>query len=395
LLGLALLILFFLVLGSMSSGREKMFNPRITLNKKDKIPYGLYVAYESLDRFFPGAPVQSTRSSRAFHDLVSAGNRKQLLVIITDKFTPSEEEMSELAGFAGAGNSVLISTVSLSLVAEKAFRCSVNEEANPYASDSLELNLIIPGTGSSREFRYPGYHFASWLDNYDTATTEVLGKMDEHFPVFFRYRAGEGSIYLHLAPLAFSNYFLLHKNNIKYYNELFSFFPQNVEKVFWDEYFISKKSNQDNDRSRGWWSVMMGIPSLRAFLLSGIIILLLFVLLGMRRRQREIPQVDRPRNESLDFVRTIGNLYFNKKDNKNLSLKMSNYFLEYAREHYRLSTSALDEGFVRNLHFKSGYPLEELQSIVAFIRHLGETPSVSDEQITVFYKKLELFYKNV
>jgi hypothetical protein len=55
-------------------------------------------------------------------------------------------------------------------------------------------------------------------------------------------------------------------------------------------------------------------------------ILLLYVLLNMRRKQRYIPIVKKPSNDSLDFVKTIGRLYFDKADHKNLCRKMASFF---------------------------------------------------------------------
>ena len=144
----------------------------------------------------------------------------------------------------------------------------------------------------------------------------------------------------------------------------------------WDEYYLYKKSD-DNEREekKSWLSVLFRYPALKAALLTAIFTLLLFVLLEMRRKQRFIPVITKPRNDSLDFVKTIGRLYYDKGDHKNLCRKMAAYFLEHVRNKYKLPTGTLDDEFVKNLQFKSGVEEQEIRSIVSFIKYLDEADS--------------------
>src|SRR5690606_38113057 len=109
--------------------------------------------------------------------------------------------------------------------------------------------------------------------------------------------------------------------------------------------------------------------------------------------QRIIPVITKHKNDSLDFVKTIGRLYHDKGDHKNLCKKMSAYFLEHIRSRYKLATSVLDETFEKNLQAKSGADKEKIENIVSFIRQLDEIETVSDKQLAWFHKQLENFYK--
>ena len=82
-----------------------------------------------------------------------------------------------------------------------------------------------------------------------------------------------------------------------------------------------------------------------------------------------IPAHPRPQNDSLDFVKTMGRLYYDRKDHQNLAKKMSVYFFEHVRSTYKLPTHTLDEAFVEALHYKSGYSLEKLNEIIAFVQY--------------------------
>jgi predicted nucleic acid-binding protein len=114
----------------------------------------------------------------------------------------------------------------------------------------------------------------------------------------------------------------------------------------------------------------------------------------MRRKQRIIPIVPKPKNDSLDFVKTIGRLYHDKGDHKNLGRKMGAYFLEHVRSRYKLATSVLNDEFIKSLHGKTGVSEEEITEIVQFVNNIDSMVEMSDKQLAVFHKKLDAFYRN-
>jgi hypothetical protein len=197
--------------------------------------------------------------------------------------------------------------------------------------------------------------------------------------------------------MAFSNYFLLHKNNMRYYENVLSVIKPGVTKVLWDEYYLNKKrlssDRKNDDNKKGWFASLMAYPSFRAGFWTLIGFLVLYVLLEMRRKQRVIPVITKPKNDSLDFVKTIGRLYYEKNDHKNLSKKMAAYFLEHIRSRYKLPTNRLDEEFIKKLQYKSDYDEKELLKIVSFINFIDDAPGISDSQLAGFHKQLEAFYK--
>ena len=106
-----------------------------------------------------------------------------------------------------------------------------------------------------------------------------------------------------------------------------------------------------------------------------------------------IPVYKKPKNDSLDFVKTLGRLYHDRRDHQNLAKKMSVYFLEHVRSSFKLPTHTLDDNFVKALHFKSGYPEEDLGRIFSFINYLNENGAVNELQLSEFHRQLEKFYQ--
>jgi hypothetical protein len=393
---LLLTVMIFLFAGS--SGRKtKKMDERITLGKADKIPYGTYVAFDNLKYIFPNASIYTDKNEPGYWDSVYNHGTKQAFIAISGRFNASSEEMRQLINFVKSGNDAFISARYISETAQEMLgcKCSSNDFTslyNEYMDDSVSLSLNKPPFPGSLKYSYPGKKVESYFYRVDTTTTDVLGYNNEGTPNFIHLTAGKGNFYLHLAPLAFSNYFLLHGNNISYYEKALSVISSDVEKVIWDEYYLKKKFADESVKKKNWLSIFFQFPALKAALLTAIFALLLYTLLEMRRKQRYIPVINRPKNDSLDFVKTIGRMYYDKGDHKNLCRKMAAYFLEYIRNRFKLNTNNLDEEFIHNLQSKTAYDENELRSIVSFISHLDEAYEVKQKQLILFHKKLESFY---
>ena len=384
--------------------KERRFNERVTLRKRDKIPFGTYIAYQALTHFFPKATITSSKKEPGYWDSLSTSSDRQALMVVSPRFFADEYEMKTLIRFAENGNDVFVSTMVLGEDVKTMLNCSVGFfdlstifSGELALSDSLSVSLSNPPFTKSVDYTYPGPGFENHFFKIDSTTTTVLGNGAKGEINFIHLKAGKGNLYFHLSPMAFTNYFLLHRNNIHYYENLLSLISPSVKTIVWDEYYLNKRfyyeQNEKNDKS-GWFNALLGYPGLKWALLTAIFTLLLFAFFEMGRKQRYIPVIGKPRNDSLDFVKTIGRLYFEKGDHRNLARKMASYFLEHVRNKYKLPTGNLDQEFVQKLQFKSGYPEEALHQIITTIRNLDNGETVNSRKLTEFYKQLETFYQH-
>lgn len=398
-LGLLFIAAIVVLFATGNNKNNRRIDERITLRKRDKIPYGTAVAYNNLRHLFPEAIIYTENHEPGYWDSLSNYDSKQAFIAITGRFSADEPEMKRLITFAKNGNDVFISARYISAAVDELLQCNSSSYDMSIFSDndmedSLTISLNDPPFGGNIKYSYPGKKFETYFEKIDSSTTDILGHDEAGHPNFIHLRAGKGNFYVQSEPMAFSNYFLLNKNNIGYYEKALSVIPGDVKKIVWDEYYLNKKNyDEKSNENKGLLNVLFRYPSLKAALLTAIIALLLFVLLEMRRKQRFIPVVSEPKNDSLDFVKTIGRLYFDKGDHKNLCIKMGTYFLEYVRNRYKLATGILDDGFVKNLQFKTGCEEPEIRGIVSFIKYLDEAPGITHSQLTEFHKHLESFYK--
>ena len=394
--GLLLLVPFF----SCNFQSSKKLNRRVTLWRKDKIPYGTWLAYENLPYLFPDAEISINKNSPS--DLRSPvggnsssdtekGEGKKAYIIIVPRMQPDPSEINAIMNFVGEGNHVFISAFQFSDSLLHVLNLKTPPAFYDYEDeDSLQVSVNNPVSYDSLSFTYPGSAYDNWFSALDSQYTTILGRDAKGRPnlVKFGYKGG-GSLYLHFAPMAFTNFFLLHKQNKGYYDNTLSYLPASVKEVIWDEYF-----RYDNTKNfSAFQYILHSRPLSWAFWLCLLLFALIY-LFESKRKQRMVPVAGEVRNNSLDFVKTIGRLYYQRRDNHNLALKMSAHFLDQVRTRYNLPVTTPDIGFAERLAYKTGYSREALEDLVSDIQGLQESTDLSDEELMAFHLKIDTFYKH-
>ena len=239
-------------------------------------------------------------------------------------------------------------------------------------------------------YSYPGTFSDSHFGEIDSFHVRILGRNEQGEPDFIRISyAHGGAIFLHLEPRAFSNFFLLHKENKSYYDQAFSWLPEKTGVVEWSDYF---RFSHHGDNYSAFHFILTNRSLRWAFWLTLILFLLVF-LIESKRKQRAIAQIPRLRNASEDFVKTVSRLYFQQKNNQNLASKMITAFLENIRTTYNLSTSVLNDEFSLKLAFRTGRPLSEISDLLHSIHEARLKLNLTDGEIMDLHQKINQFNK--
>jgi hypothetical protein len=389
---LGIILMFLLFIASVNK-KNRVLNERITLRTGDKNPYGMYVAYHLLPYLFPQSKISYDKHTAGTWNAIYPDRSNQAVVLTAKEFNAESYELQRLYDFIKRGNYVFIIANSLSYDTDAFFRFA--DDVNSYdflGRDSLQVALERPPFAASKDYIFPGKTYESYFARTDSGRASILGRGTTNGVNFIQMKVGTGAIFIHLSPLAFSNYFLLHKNNIEYYKAAFSVLPQDLSSIVWNDYFLTKQLVR-KEKDRSWFRVLMKHESFRWGLLTAIGALLLFVFTEMRRKQRMIPEKEAVKNDSLDFVKTIGRLYFDKGDHKNLAHKMGTYFLDHLRTRYKLPAYELDEHLIEAVHLKTGYPLVDVERLVRFIQFSETAAHITESQLLDLHQQLELFYQ--
>lgn len=389
--GIAVIVLAVIMLTVLNKQPQK-FDKRITLDKKQTHPYDLSILHEKLPLLFNNPRVIVNRQSPNdwFH-YDSSSDGKTIFFLVTRHFSPDEDELGQLMDFVRQGNQVFISTPYMNDEAEEYF--GLNEDWGQ-DKDSGAATLLSPPFAKEVSFLNPGKSFSSVFKSVDLVHYFVLGKDERGEVNFVKLNVGKGSFYFHSNPLLFCNYFLLQKNNLNYLEKAASLMPQKQDKIIWDEHYIYKTSRREKTDQPSFLHVLFSIPAFKWAFTIAIILMVLYVLLGAKLLQRTIPLWEKPRNETLDFTKTIGRLYFAKGDNLNLAKKMATYLLEHIRNKYFINTNTLDEDFIASVATKSGYGEELTKQMVGYIILIQSANKISAQQLADIYQSFSKFYKH-
>lgn len=366
--------------------RPRPLNWEVTLSMRDKNPYGAYCLYNELKDIFPRASI-NPYSLPAYNQVNNSRALHTAYLFMTPSLSKlSKEDVHELLHYTAAGNYVFLSAFDFGMLQDTLkFRFDWLNESK--YGDSTSINFRNPLLHTKKNTRFKPMTLEQYFTKYDTLTTTVLGSNDRNKANFIKMRFGKGAVFIHVMPHCFSNNFLLTRDNASYTAKALSYIPADVDQVFWDEYYKPGRTGSDNPLR-----YILNDPDLRWAFRIGLVTMVLFVLFGIKRRQRIIPVITPLQNSTMDFVKTVGNVYFNKKDNKNIAEKMIGYFLEYIRAHFFLPTHVLDEPFVQALSKKTGVPQPDLDELIKIIDAVQTGSATSNEVLLQLNRQLDAFY---
>jgi hypothetical protein len=111
-----------------------------------------------------------------------------------------------------------------------------------------------------------------------------------------------------------------------------------------------------------------------------------------RRNQRIIPIIKPLSNTTLEFVETVGNLYFRQSNHKNIADKKITYFLDFLRIKYSLKTLHLNDELAKQLSEKSAIEVIELRKLFKLLNLVSVSTSIKKETLLELNNQIENFY---
>jgi hypothetical protein len=381
----ALFVLYILV---------EIFSPQpanwtVTYDEDHKIPYGTYVLNELMPDLFEGQSIQN--SNATLYDLKNSDNDFENLLIICNSFSLDREDEDALVEMLEKGKHVFIAAGWFYGTLFDSLNISVSHSLVKDFAGVRDTSLIYMSDGSSFDeegpFKYLSSHASLFFYAYDSLKADIIATDHEKDPVLIRYQIGEGSLILCTLPMAFTNYYMLRDRNEYFASNALSQLP--VGKVHRTNFYqygrlepMSKLRFVLTQPPLAWAYYLM---------VSAILIYLLF---ESKRRQRAIPVVAPPKNSTLDFIGTMGNLYFNKGNNKNIAIKKITYFLDHLRQRYFLKTDKLDDDFERKLAMKTNKSPEKTKELLNLIKIVEQKKMLSDQELIELNDKIEDYYFN-
>lgn len=393
-----LLVTLAVVSGNFSNNKEEQSTDmsKASFSSKDKKAGGAYAAFKLLPQLFSKNSVQVVTKpfAKTFEKESELKFRNNAYILVTNKMFTTDKDITAMLDYVSRGNELFIASNTIDPLLEKELGFvtveSNTQQHQPKAVAQQYEDATVPLDTS---YRYNGMFSGSYFTIKDTLNIDVLGYNYKHKPNFVRITYNEkGHLYILLNPYTFSNYFVLHQQNVAALETQLSYLSNDAGNVYWDDFYNGQNSAQSGDFSE--WQVLMRYPSMRWALWLAVILVLLYVLFESKRRQRIIPDKPAFNNTSLEFVDAIGQLYYQQHNNYNLAHKMIIHLLEFIRSRYYINTNALNDEFIVALSRKSMIPETEIRSLLQMIHQIQLDAQLSDADLQEFYNRIQQFYLN-
>ncbi|MBO0948906.1 DUF4350 domain-containing protein [Fibrella forsythiae] len=367
--------------------KPKPIDWRPTYQNNDKIPFGTQAMFELLPSLMRQPAVETTRLP-AYNLLTETKlPPRSNYIAVCETFAAGEYDTRELLRYVARGNTAFLSAYSFSDTLSRALGFKA-EVKNPLKADTtLRSNFVGPALArkGGYNFRHDDGRNFLVVKKPNTAIT-VLARNARKEAVFLRIPHGKGVFYIHNLPLALTNYYLLAPASSDYMTKALSYLP--AQPTYWDEF---QKQGRFDEDEQSLLRYIYKQPALSWAYYIGLFGLIIYALFAGKRTQRIIPVMQLPQNTSLEFVKTVGRMYFQQNDHDNVARKKIQYFLADLRERYFLNTQVLNSEFTETLARKSGVPLEETQNLVRMLAQANRAVSLSEFDLLTINATIENF----
>jgi hypothetical protein len=311
------------------------------------------------------------------------------LLILTSNFGAEKADADVLMAHVANGGSVLISAQYF----QGHFADTLGISTYDYffldgdiasQRDSSALKLVNPHLDTAASYFYRRDNIHNYFNKFDSTHTTVLATNDKNQPVAVRIAWGQGYFLLNSTPLIFTNINILSEQNHALASSLLSILPQ--QQITWTEYYHLGR----REASSPLRFILSREPLRWAYYVT-VISLLLFIIFEAKRKQRIIPVNPPLANTTLDFVQTIGTLYYQSQDHRNIALKKIHFLNDLIRSKYWMESHQMDDKFITTLAAKSGKDRQDVQGLVDAIRAVQESKTITAEGLMDFNRRMENF----
>lgn len=392
---LGILIVILIALASIQISKPTPIDWRETYNERQRKPYDLQIFHKELATVLKDGKIKNIYRTPAEYfkekydwDTYTYKIKGSYMYINPNYYT-DEASINELLDFASEGNTLFISTEKMPRYLRDSLGFSTEYEYQDYKKTTFSFaNKNLHNNEISFEKGVKNIHFS----RIDTLTTIPLGYQkfdtDSLYTNFIKIPVGRGSLLLHTQPIAFTNFHLLKEDHYKYSEGILAYIPN--EDVFFNS---PNKIRSGEGVSDSRLRFIMEQPALRWAWFLALASLFIFILFNVKRKQRIVKIVEPLQNTTVDFTKTIGNLFYETKDHENVVRKKITYFLEYLRTDYFMDTQILDEKFITRLRQKSGKSQEEIERLVKLINILKKKIYFDQNDVINITKVIENFRK--
>ncbi len=357
-------------------------NWKRNFNTQSKDPYGLYVFNQELPHLLKDQKLTKTSLSpyEYFLDNEQTTENKTTYLFVENKSGLDDVSVKQLLKKVSNGADLIIASESFYY-------------GNSYFLDTLRIHLHNIKTNNLHfvnkksatdtlkiKDEYNSFFTVKNPDNYT-----AIAKLNNNIS-FVSTQFGKGTIYISATPILLTNFYILNKEfNSKIFTEEFVSFIKNENVIWFDENYNPNERESNNSI----FNVILKYKSLRYAWYTLVIGLILFLIFYGKRKQRIVPIIEPVKNTTIEYIETVGNLYYQENNHMQLLNKQIKLALHFIRTEWKIVTQDINEDFKTKLQQKSLANSADINQFVNFITNFNAQKTYSQTDLIEFNQLLQ------
>ncbi|MBX3042190.1 MAG: hypothetical protein KIT33_14150 [Candidatus Kapabacteria bacterium] len=380
--------------------KPKRFSWTPTYDVNDKNPYGLFILKELAGDIFSKSGIEVY--PKTFYEYLKEydvsdnigiySKSPKNFLMISNNIPLSGSDVEDIIELLKRGNNVFVSglkndniTKLLGLKSQylytpfrSGFKYDTTNKVLQYLNDDESFYLPI----SSGDY----YKFDSLMiypiDIY--AVYHYYKPNNENYPVIIGTSAFGGKLILSSLPAIYTNVSLMNDDLRRFAQKSLSLLPDNptILMNYWSEESTPLRFILANNSLSYSYHILL-------------LTIIFFMIFGIKRKQRIIPVIEKPKNSSAEFISTIATLSFAVKDNKEMALKKINHFYHFIKNNLNTNIFFGDKEFYDYLSGKSGISLENIRLLFKLIDDITQLNTIDDKILEKLNNEIDNFYRKV
>lgn len=385
--------LLFVLLIFLEYTKPKKINWLPSYNHTHTIPFGTKVLYEEMKHLFKGRFKSVSEPPYTF--LNSEKQAEGAYFFVNKNVIFGKEEMDALLNWVSEGNMLFIASSSY----EESLLDTLGLQMD-YVVDYETLKLSyslslknksfdsIKSANYDRSVTIQYFTDTDSLKSVKSAVGDVFisGKQKKYTNVVQR-PFGQGKIILSLFPEAFTNYFLLKSPNEGYVSGLLSYL-ESANQIFFDTYYKAGTKYYSSPMY-----VFLNNNSLKWAYYFILIAAFFYIIFEGKRKQRNIPVITPLKNQTLHFVRTIANMYYEKSNHGDIAKYKINQFLAYIRSQQPAGNIEFDNENIKSIASRNGKNEEDTKKLFNLITLTQQKEHITKNELVQLNQMIDDFKK--
>ncbi len=357
-------------------------NWKRNFNTQSKDPYGLYVFNQELPHLLKDQKLTKTSLSpyEYFLDNEQTIDNKTTYLFVENKSGLDDVSVKQLLKKVSNGADLIIASESFYY-------------GNSYFLDTLRIhlhniktnNLHFVNKKSATDTLKIKDEYNSFFTVKNPVNYTAIAKLNNNIS-FVSTQFGKGTIYISATPILLTNFYILNKEfNSKIFTEEFVSFIKNENVIWFDENYNPNERESNNSI----FNVILKYKSLRYAWYTLVIGLILFLIFYGKRKQRIVPIIEPVKNTTIEYIETVGNLYYQENNHTQLLNKQIKLALHFIRTEWKIVTQDINEDFKTKLQQKSLANSADINQFVNFITNFNAQKTYSQTDLIEFNQLLQ------